>query len=153
MLYWNVLKKTWTPGVITELEGSRVFKIQSENGVVRKHLNHIVLDNTDMQRLSTPPAENSKPSELVMSDETSTNKPRNVVCPGLKPTVSLDKEHVHKPSLPLPVPVVQTTNHQLPVPDVPSHSTSEPELVPNNNRPRRETRQPDRLGYTKLGGS
>ena len=35
VLYWNVLKKTWTPGVITELEGSQVFKIQTENGVVR----------------------------------------------------------------------------------------------------------------------
>ena len=154
VLYWNVLKKTWTPGVITELEGSRVFKIQSENGVVRKHLNHMVRDNTDMQKLPPPPGEDSKPSELVVSDETSTDKPRNVVCPGIKPTVTIDKEHIHKPSLPLPVPDEQTTSNPLPViPDVPSPSISKPEPVPNNDRPRRTTRQPDRLGYTKLGGS
>ena len=70
MLSWNVLKKTLTPGVFTDLEGSRVFKIQSENSMVPKHLNHMVNDNTDMQNLPPPTTSDSKPTELVVLDKT-----------------------------------------------------------------------------------
>ena len=163
VLFWNVLKKTWTPGVVTELEGSRVFKIRSQDGIVRKHLNHIVKDNTDLQGSSPPPptgdaaepeelekpeinTEKSRPAgdlvEPVESEkpETVSEKSRTDLEHGSKPIVS--KLPDHKPSLIESREPVITTN-------VPVVSASEPR---SSTRPTRNTRPPDRLQYSKLGG-
>ena len=103
----------------------------------------MVRDNTDMQKLPPPPVNDSEPTELVVSDKTVTDKSRIDVSPGLKPTVNVDKEHIHKPSLPLPIHDVpsSSTSNQLPVQDVPSTNKPDPVF---NQRPKRNTGQPDR---------
>ena len=182
VLFWNVLKKTWTPGVVTKLEGSRVLNISSQDGTVRKHLDHVVGDSTDLQTTNLPPTQAEGQSESELLDRHCVDKSRCELDNGLKP--KLPNEHNHGP-IDLPIESRSSTDMPEQIVPKPSSSTDRPEkivtkpsfntdrpeqIVPKpssstdrpeqivttpssiTDRPKRNTRQPSRLQYNQLGG-
>ena len=147
VLYWDMLKHTWIPGVVSELQGSKVLKIVSQNGTVRKHIDHVVGNNTETEvQVPQSPRKSLEQIESGKSDEAITVESRSDL------NLSLNVP-VQKPSL-NPVPVNMEPSSNVPSSNAPVNT--EPNYSETNNpvaRPKRITKQPNRLQYDKLGGN
>ncbi len=148
VLYWDMLKQTWIPGVVSEQQGSKVLKIVTQNGTVRKHLDHVVSDNTETEvPVPQSPRKSLEQVESGESDKAITVESRSELDTGLMPTPNSVPDH--KPSLLKPVPVNTEPSSIIPVNPEPNSSISNNPIA----RPKRHTTQPKRLQYDKLGGN
>ncbi|KAL5260053.1 hypothetical protein ACHWQZ_G010240 [Mnemiopsis leidyi] len=138
VLFWNELHKNWNHGTVKELQGSKVMVITTvDKQETRKHLDHVRKDGASCSR-SEPGQNHSRVEEeprLTMSDVKPQQSPEPV------PDQSIDQEHDHKASLRLG----QLESHEKPA--------NEPVESDISNRPKRQIKLPDRLNYSKLGGT
>ena len=138
VLFWNELHKNWNHGTVKELQGSKVMVITTvDKQETRKHLDHVRKDGASCSR-SEPGQNHSRVEEeprLTMSDVNPQQSPEPV------PDQSIDQEHDHKASLRLG----QLESHEKPA--------NEPVESDISNRPKRQIKLPDRLNYSKLGGT
>ncbi|KAL5260064.1 hypothetical protein ACHWQZ_G010249 [Mnemiopsis leidyi] len=129
ILYRDVLGKKWNKGTIKNVS-DKVYEIDAPNGqVIRKHVDHVVKYRAEIAEKSVLPTEVIEKSVLPTKTLIS-NTPS---CANTVPDVQV-------PLLaePRTAPIVESST----TPSTPNVET----------RPKRVTAQPDRLGYSKLGG-
>lgn len=129
ILYRDVLGKKWNKGTIKNVS-DKVYEIDAPNGqVIRKHVDHVVKYRAEIAEKSVLPTEVIEKSVLP----TKTLISNNPSCANTVPDVQV-------PLLaePRTAPIVESST----TPSTPNVET----------RPKRVTAQPDRLGYSKLGG-
>ena len=141
VLYWDEHNRVWKKASVAELEGTKLLVMQAESGTVRKHLDHVVRDNT-----KPDDCRSSERVELGKSVETHTRKTRIECEPGVKPNLTVS-EPFHKPCFPSHEPVLKPET-ALPSPTSEISDGGSPPL----SRPKRDTGPPIRLTYDKLGG-
>ena len=141
VLYWNVHYKTWNKGTIKELQGSKVFLIQSETGETRKHLDHIVKATAADRQ----PSVIEKPGTVTPQEASSAvDRGSTVAIEHDRPASLGQNDNIDKGSVPPPQSCKIDDNRAVaqprPVVELPQRSST-------------RTRQaPDRLVYHKFGG-
>ena len=128
--YRDVNHNQWVEGVVKSLEGSKIVVIEADGGLVRKHLDHVVVRRVGNESQVTQPVvehqHNSKPDKLIEQRPDST-----VNAPVDRSLGQTDNKIVE----------------QEPI----KPSEFDGIIVPEP-RPRRSVNAPDRLNYEKLGG-
>ena len=128
--YRDVNHNQWIEGVVKSLEGSKIVVIEANGGLVRKHLDHVVVRRGGNESQTTQPLvehqHNSKPDKLIEQKSDSI-----VSAPVDRDLGQTDSKIVEQE----PIKPSETDGISVPEP-----------------RPRRIVNAPDRLNYEKLGG-
>ena len=128
--YRDVNHNQWVEGVVKSLEGSKIVVIEADGGLVRKHLDHVVVRRGGNESQITQPLvehqHNSKPDKLIEQVPDSVISAPVDRSLGQTDSTIVEQEPI-KPS--------ETDGIDVPEP-----------------RPRRIVNAPDRLSYEKLGG-
>ncbi len=126
VLFRDVLGKSWKPGIVQEVS-DKIYVIEAENGsIVRKHVDHVVKHHTE-DPLVTEPSQKVIDQKVVGTNEEAVSGTN----------AALDVQ--------VPPPIAQST-----LPRLNDKPVTSPET--HNSRPKRVSTQPDRWGYSKLGG-
>ena len=144
VLFRNVLEGSWNHGVITS-ESDKQYKISTDDGstaLVRKHIDHVV----------------SSTSSPVSATVESDRSPDAAYRPGL--SVSDQPRPTRAPVISCNIPSIVSQNCEISGPsgsctNKGSSEKSTPNSIPSATarpRPQRESKQPERWGYNKLGG-
>ena len=127
MLYRDVVKKTWKPGVITKVSDKQ-YDIQGNNGSnVAKHIDHLV-------------------SPTIVPDEEVTDEQQEEVRKKSKLVVA-NSDLSQQLDLHTSMPTISDNNKPLP-----SNVPSTPPSIPTEVRPSRVRTPPAKLNHDKLGG-
>lgn len=138
IMYWDTHHRTWYRGVISGLEGSKVFVIDGENGKTRKHLDQVVKNVQP------------DPSTLPTREQPAAREPTNQTA-----TQHGNLEHDHMAPRSNEPRIDKTVTSLA---DLPSNSDTQnpPNTDTSRDLPTRVStriKQPvDRLEYSKLGG-
>ena len=148
--YWDENHKAWKKGVVQNLEGTKVIQIRTDTGVTRKHLDHVVKshgqsvsDKETGVRQSLEPCRDLVPGNLGTS--TTTNRD-NVSTPLRDEPIRIEANESSSHSNNSPIIIPKT---QIPA-IIPEKSTN---VTVETSRPKRNVNPPDRLAYSKLGGT
>lgn len=123
VLFRNVLHGKWERGVVKAIS-DKIYEIESEGHVVRKHIDHVVA-SAEQREASPEPVHPSKEEVLP------------------KPDVGETPEMIQNSESHCLAPATQPNE---------AASTSLAESSTPNARPKRMVNRPDRLNYDKLGG-
>ena len=152
--FWDENHKTWTKGFVQELDGAKVIHIRTTNGLVRKHLDHVVKSYENIDKESgispLPAPEFQGDSVPAAAGNSMTHIGENLSTPRRGEPVGIEADLMPSYSYDSPA---NLSNPKLTVTPNPTTSPDPQNLVvPEMPRPKRKINPPDRLTYSKLGG-